>query len=870
MVKSKAQSKKQQKRGVDFKKIRRKVGRKLPPPKNSTNTEIKSKAIVLPEQSVSLEKAGLAVSKKGLTLKELLQQTSHHNARVRKDALVGIKDIFLKYPVELKLHKLAVIEKLRGRISDDDKLVRETLYQLFKSVIFPGCVEDGKGPFISLIMVYIFSAMTNLAIEVRLMAFKFLDLVIQNYPSTFSMYAEKILQNYGDILQKNKFFLQDKGKLKTALSGLVRCLSLLPFKNRSADDHSDKKDIPVQVTLHAFVPDISSDSSGLSSSGVVEKLKNLLPALVSCFQDFSPLVHTMPQIDTQSYDCMLLILQNIDLLVRFFIHESPYHHTHVNISDQRISLLALKKLWDEFPFSPIHDLSKKENDRYFMLNIVITEIFLKISHWDHPPPALMEKFLEFIEISLSEKICHQMESSKVIHEKPLLALVSFTPELIMRVSGFWKSRILQAFTKVFKSCSPESLMKLACLSAIEEMMFSEHDWLYLDTSDLELLHYQITWIRELPSLLIVLGDKHPLSSKTVLSLQLRIGQTAEFDSPFAKEYDEMQYILRGFYSTTCDEGGVSYGPFMTLSGDIQELSLCCLYYFSILDSIILQSLVSCCLSHELEPCLVLRILEVLHTAYKAGHIQIADYISFLITLVSRFHAYPENHEGKSIRASFRSLTSAVCSGLSQIGDNCLIFQMVERVITDQIFLSPPVDNMNALLRILTAIDTAPTKLSEPSIDKLSHVLPKYLLDVASDLPGEVNEQNSRSSLKRSQYYLLPCFFLFQRSKGLLSKVLKEMGSVLAENRSPPLSYHHEFSLINHKSTLVASVSVLLLLHSDIKMRRVLSSCKPEIESILEYMVALLASEGNNMTIEERHEVQRACDRLTTATTTLLV
>lgn len=41
-------------------------------------------AIILPEQSVASEKAGLAVSKKGLTLKELLQQTSHHNAKVRK------------------------------------------------------------------------------------------------------------------------------------------------------------------------------------------------------------------------------------------------------------------------------------------------------------------------------------------------------------------------------------------------------------------------------------------------------------------------------------------------------------------------------------------------------------------------------------------------------------------------------------------------------------------------------------------------------------------------------------------------------------------------------------------------------------------
>ncbi|KAM0071620.1 putative testis-expressed protein 10/pre-rRNA-processing protein Ipi1 [Helianthus debilis subsp. tardiflorus] len=40
------------------------------------------RAIILPEQSLASEKAGLAVSKKGLTLKELLQQTSHHNAKV--------------------------------------------------------------------------------------------------------------------------------------------------------------------------------------------------------------------------------------------------------------------------------------------------------------------------------------------------------------------------------------------------------------------------------------------------------------------------------------------------------------------------------------------------------------------------------------------------------------------------------------------------------------------------------------------------------------------------------------------------------------------------------------------------------------------
>ena len=58
-----------------------------------------------------------------------------------EDALTGIKDLFLKYPAELTSHKYAVIEKLRERIGDDDKMVRETLYQLIKSVIFPSCKE---------------------------------------------------------------------------------------------------------------------------------------------------------------------------------------------------------------------------------------------------------------------------------------------------------------------------------------------------------------------------------------------------------------------------------------------------------------------------------------------------------------------------------------------------------------------------------------------------------------------------------------------------------------------------------------------------------------------------------------------------------
>lgn len=53
-------------------------------------------------------------------------------------------------------------------------------------------VQDNQELFVSLMMPYIFNAMTHLAIDVRLMAFTFLELVIQYHPPSFFLYAEKV------------------------------------------------------------------------------------------------------------------------------------------------------------------------------------------------------------------------------------------------------------------------------------------------------------------------------------------------------------------------------------------------------------------------------------------------------------------------------------------------------------------------------------------------------------------------------------------------------------------------------------------------------------------------------------------------------
>ncbi|KAI7991081.1 Testis-expressed protein 10 [Camellia lanceoleosa] len=801
------------------KKIKRKIGRKLPPPKNATSTEIKSKAIILPEQSVASEKAGLAVSKKGLTLKELLQQTSHHNSKVRKDALIGIRDIFLKYPTELRF------------ISDDDKLVRETLYQLLKSVIFPTCKEDNQGPFISLMMAYIFNAMTHLAIDVRLMAFKFFDLVVQYYPLSFSLYSEKIFQNYEDVLRKNQFYLQDKGKLKNVLAGLVHCLLLLP-SNKADHDSPCEKDDAAQGILHAFEPDTPKHAAGFSV--IKKKLKDLMPVLLSCFQDFIRLVHTMRHLDVQSFDCMLFILQSIDLVVRFFAHGIdnsqhelqvsmlPYEGLDATIRGQTIMPSSLKKLFDLFPLNPTHHLSGKDDDKYFAINILITEIFLHTTDWQCPA------------------ICSGTESGKAFHEKHILSLIPFIPKLVLQVAGFWKSRILQAFTETFKSCNLESSLKWVCLSAIEQMLVPRQGLKQLDASDPELLDYQITWMRELPLLLIMLDDKHPLRSIFYFGWDNVLLQTLSF----AQEYDNMQDSLAEFYCNCMGERNISYGPFVKLDRDAQEFSICCLYYFSHVDSLLLKSLAWCCLYDGLEPIVIFRIIEVLHSSYKAGHIQIADHISFFVTLLSCFKVYAEKscpmleNDEISNCGIFKSITRAVCSCLLQMGDYCLVFQILEKVVLDQITLNPALDNLCALLRMLVALDARPTRFSQQSIINLSNFLPGYLIDVVSCFPEDDDE--SRIPVLRStrHYYFLPCYILFYRSNKLLNLVLRKMGSLVTE-----------------KSRITAIVSVVLLMHKDVKVWKILSSCKTDIDFILQSILVVQSSEEDNMVLEERHKIQ---------------
>ncbi|WZZ23002.1 hypothetical protein YC2023_124389 [Brassica napus] len=877
MVRSKAPGKKQQKKGIDFKKIKRKLGRKLPPPKNATNTEIKSQAIVLPEQSVGADKSGFATSKKGLTLDELLKQTSHHNAKVRKNALHGIKDLLEHNPAELQSLKYAIVDKLRERLSDDDKSVRDTFYLLFDSKIFPSCLEDNQGPMVSRLMPYIFKAMAESSVEVRLMAFKFFHLVVKHYPPTFSLYADKILENYKDIIQKNHFYVQDRSKLNVALSGLAHCLSLLPCDESDTESHKENE------PLLAYEQDAANESARFAH--VSGRLKEIVGVLINCFQDFIPLIHTPGGFDEKSFSCLHHILCSIGYAIKFSIRMHVQRQTMwlpaaedvtLMILDQDIAPLISKKLLGSFPLNPENNLSGKVDERYFILNSVLTEIFLEVSDWSHLHTDLCNRFLVFIEYTLLDKISRSDRQRKPIpkpiHEKTLLALLPSIPKLILRMDSDWRENLLQAFTSTFNDCKPESPLTLACISVVRNVIIPNGDIHYLSESDPTVNNYLRVWVNKLPSLLNQLGDKHPLSSQAVLKLLLDLGRVGCLNASPTFEED----IIKFFNPCHQGEGDVSGGAFASLPREAQDLALAFLYYFTInnFSSPLLESIVSCCLHPQLEPAVLCRIVEVVHDAYSAGYIQITDHFSFLTTLVARFKVVQvrddygfDIHAEETHRGTLKAITELVCLRLSKMGDGSLILQILEKVLLEQINLKPMLDNGCAILRIICTLDSKPTSLSESSITTLSEYLPGYLIDIVKCIPED--KENSSLYIQTCLYYLIPCYFMFERSSKLTEEVLKRMQSIVSENTKALESVQDRESGRNSLNLIQCVVSVVLLMHNDVKVRKIISSSKSEIDLILQDVISLQSSGSTSLTVEGKHMMKMAGERLKIASNSLL-
>jgi len=866
-------NKKAKRTGADFKKIKHKVGRRLPPPKNATKIEIKSKAIILPEQSLTVEKEGLAVNRKQQTLKELLMQTTHHNTSVRKDALSGIKDLFIRHPKEIKLHKLAIIEKLSPRISDADKGVRETLFLLLKSSIFPCLEEATMGPLISIIVAHIFNAMTQLAFDIRLMAFKFLDLVVQHYQSTVvHTYVDKVLPHFADLLGKTSGFTQDKGKLMDILTSLVHYLSCLQPTNLAPDQEKDKLG-----PLHGYKSVLPKKISAVGIENIVENgisvlvecLQALVPVLLEGWAECAPSVCSVPTPDSACLECMVCILQGLSLVFKCMRRMETYDSSELSAgTTSAIQIEVAMQKWVKsmlpflihrlltlFPLSPSLQCSQKVQERFVTLNTGICEIALEITNWVGINCLPIERILQFMENSLEGQMLPAY--SKRVFEKHVVSLVPFIPSLIPNVTLEWKERLLKAFTRAFAQCNANSTMKLSCLSSIEDMLFH-------DVQDSLLLVFQREWVNLLPKLLWELRHDNPNTSKAVLKVLLHIGRSAPVNSKLHAEYTELQPMFMPFFSmhlSTCrNKVKVVYGPFVKLPKDCQELAVDSIYYYSNFSLTFLESLARCCIYHQLDLSIMIRIIQVLQVSFCKGHIKMADQLNFLLTLIV---SCKDNHDNPLVSseskesetalclgfARYKAVTRIVCLCLSDMGDESLVLHLVQPTIFQELAHNPPLDITCALLRVVVVLSSKMMRLPIEFIDVFPQYIYHYMINISCDYM--MNEETQQLKV-RCRYYILPCIFLFSRNEKLTSLVFKLLESSASEGSE---------SQSEHLQHLCAVLWVVIQIYKNKSLNYRLSVCESSTQTILKNINGFQASQNMKISSEEGERLQKLYSQL---------
>ncbi|CAL5016488.1 unnamed protein product [Urochloa decumbens] len=863
----KPKPKQKQRGGVDFKKYKHKVGRKLPPAKNATNTEIKSKSIVLPEQSMASERAGMAVNKRGLTLRELLQQTVHYNAKVRRAALNGIKDIVVKHPAELKLHKVAIIEKLQERICDTDKVVRESLYDILQSLIFPALKEDNAistRSTLFLLMANILNGMTHLSIDIQLMAFRFLELVVLNFPSSFSSYAEQAFDNFVAVLRNDRLNLHDRNKLNSVLSGLGHCLSLVAKATKNDDTSSRQvNNLSARELWKCTADEDSSGGRALAMPNLLVKLQSLVQILINSVEVSASELCAKSAIDAQSSEALLSALHCLDIICRIFIHEVKKPQLMFSTSKSQFGpdwlrsslLIHLKNLWGVKRL--FHD---KGDDKFFIFSLKIAEIFLCLSAWIDNTMFPAEEFCHFVS-SLFTKA--KTLRNKDLMERNLSPLITCIPGLIVNTrSHDSKGYLLEAFTDAFRDCKVDCKLILPYLAAVGEMLLPEKTCIRYAENDPSVLGYRDAWIHELPRILLQSIDEAPSVTKVVLELLLRIGQyfpTMDCENlrPFIK-----------LFGAESSLGTVELGPFVNLPRDCQELAISCLYYFPSLLPDIIKPLASCCLSDALEPLVLFRVVEVLQSTYKAGSLQITEQLSFLSMLMARFRVHPGGlvTPGDPSKVSnwdtFKSLNRLILTSLSEMGDGSLVLELMWNNLSHAIAQKPSMHNMNGLFRIIVTLDAGTNKLMNEDVVKL---IAGYLVDASLDLSKAIEFGFQLDKTRLFQYFIKPCTMIFEKNDKVLCSTLEMLKSFVTGDdhlfsSSSNLNYPGELSC-----RVCVVTTILIFLCNDQKLHRNLSFGKSVIKGILDYIRHQLDSSVPNVTYEEKQKLKSTFEQLRTKT-----
>uniref|UniRef100_A0A0N4Z957 Ipi1_N domain-containing protein n=1 Tax=Parastrongyloides trichosuri TaxID=131310 RepID=A0A0N4Z957_PARTI len=147
---------------------------------NVTDTRFSSKQLSLIEQLQA--KNTDILSYRGLTLSELFKQLGHYNLNVRRDAVIGTKELLKNHPGIISKNLMNIIPSVARLIADpkNDSAMHFQLKHLF-SLIFQ-VPESEMTPHFSLFLSHALCGLTHLHRDVKAFALDIICMAMSKYP----------------------------------------------------------------------------------------------------------------------------------------------------------------------------------------------------------------------------------------------------------------------------------------------------------------------------------------------------------------------------------------------------------------------------------------------------------------------------------------------------------------------------------------------------------------------------------------------------------------------------------------------------------------------------------------------------------------
>lgn len=170
----------------DFKKIKAKVGRKIPKSGAASNQKIQisSRKIQIANQ--------LKEDTNSHSIQSILSRLSHYSGVARITALQEMKNLITKVAGVDDYVSLIVPPSLEF-LADENKDTRKLLLE-FYSILFSLCSAQSFSPTMQIMVTYICSGLTNLSKGIRASSLHFLHLVTTSHPSLLVPFHSKVWQ----------------------------------------------------------------------------------------------------------------------------------------------------------------------------------------------------------------------------------------------------------------------------------------------------------------------------------------------------------------------------------------------------------------------------------------------------------------------------------------------------------------------------------------------------------------------------------------------------------------------------------------------------------------------------------------------------